>query len=312
MPTKGRGNFFFRLRLFVLAVLLLSQTFAQAGTTIYIYNAPESDSDVRYRYHWEILNEALKKTEKKYGAYKMMPSIRMTETRQTEELMAGSGLINVMYLGTTQELEKKLVPVRIPVDKNLGGYNVFLIRKEDAGRFRSVRSLDDLRQFSYGLGRGWVDVGILESNKFKVVTGSDYDGLFKMLESRRFDIFLRAAVEVLDEVAQREKTMPALYIEDSIILYYPLPMYFWFSRNEKGRALAARVEEGMRKMIADGSYDRIFEKHQRQKIEKLHLRTRQIFKLENPFLVPETPFSEKNLWYDPFDDNKAGRPKRGS
>lgn len=305
MPTKKIFSIFTANTL-LLAASLWTQQVTAAGTTNYIYNAPESDSDVRYQYHWAILEQALKKTQKKYGAYKMTPSIRMTENRQTAELTSGSGLINVMYLGTTQEFEKKLIPIRIPVDKNLGGYNIFLIRKEDAGKFRTTQSLDELRKFSYGLGHGWVDVGILEANKFKVVTGSDYDGLFKMLVNRRFDIFLRASVEVLDEVRQREKTMPELTIEDSIILYYPLPMYFWFSKNKKGRELADRAEEGMRMMIADGSYDRIFEKYQRKKIEKLHLKTRKIFKIDNPFLVPETPFADKKLWYDPFNDTGPG------
>jgi hypothetical protein len=35
-----------------------------------------------------------------------------------------------MLLGTTPKMERDLLPVRIPVDKNLNGYNVFLVRKE--------------------------------------------------------------------------------------------------------------------------------------------------------------------------------------
>jgi hypothetical protein len=285
----------------VFACLAMHAAHADQAAT-YIYNAPESDTDVRYLYHWEILKTALDKTRFKYGPYKMVPSIRMTEARQTLELMQGSHLITIMYLGTTREFEEKLIPIRIPVDKNLGGYNVFLIRRDDANKFKAIQSLDDLRKFTYGLGYGWVDVGILESNHFKVVTGTDYDGLFNMLVEKRFDIFLRAAVEVIDEVNVRKKTMPDLYIEDNIILYYPLPMYFWFSKNEEGRKLAKRAEEGMRMMIADGTYTKIFEKHQRAKIERLHLRTRKIFKIENPFLVPETPFGDKKLWYNPLAD----------
>jgi hypothetical protein len=71
-------------------------------------------------------------------------------------------------------------------------------------------------------------------------------------------------------------------------------MYFWFARNE----------EGMRKMMADGTYDKIFDKYQRSKIEKLHLKDRKIFRIENQLLGPETPFDDKKLWFDP----KAYRP----
>src|SRR5262249_44409057 len=225
----------------------------------YIYHAPESALDVRYIYHWEILRTALEKTRPKWGDYRLVRSEFMTEQRQAFELKNATGRLTVMYLSTTADFEKTLIPIRIPVDKNLGGYCVFLIRKEDQGRFANVRTLDDLRRFSYGLGLGWIDVGILRSNGFNVVTGSSYDGLFEMLLQRRFDISLRAAVEVLDEVAQRKRAFPDLGIENNITLYYTLPMYFWFSRNDEGRRLAARAEEGMRMMIADGTYDAIFD-----------------------------------------------------
>ena len=169
----------------------------------YIYDAPESRLDIRYLYHWQILKTALERTTPTYGPYVMEPAPTMTEKRQAFELESGSGKITVMYLGTTREFERTLIPVRIPVDKNLGGYNVFLIRGADRARFAGVKTLDDLRRFSYGLGFGWVDVGILRANGFRVVTGSSYDGLFEMLENGRFDVFLRAAVEVLGEVGQR-------------------------------------------------------------------------------------------------------------
>ena len=265
----------------------------------YVYHPPESALDVRYLYHWEILRTALERTTPKWGPYKMVPSERMTEQRQTFELKNHTGKLTVMYLSTTPDFERNLVGIHIPVDKNLGGYCVFLIRKNEQARFDNVKSLDDLRKFSYGLGLGWIDVDILRANHFNVVTGSSYDGLFEMLVNRRFDIFLRAAVEVLDEVDQRKEKLKDLGIEKNIVFYYPLPMYFWFPKTEEGRRLAARAEEGMRMMIADGSYDRIFDKYQRWKIERLRLKERRIFRIDNPFVGPETPFADKRLWFDP-------------
>jgi hypothetical protein len=223
----------------------------------------------------------------------------MPEARQRFEIEHATGKLNVMYLSTTPEFEKLLIPVRIPVDKNLGGYCVLLVHKGTLPKLAKVKSLDGLRQFTYGLGLGWVDVDILKLNGFKVVTGSSYEGLFDMLEHDRFDIFLRAATEVLDEYDQRKKKLPGLAIEDHILLYYPLPMYFWFPKNDEGRRLAARAEEGMRMMIADGTYDAIFNKYQRSKIERLHLKERRIYTIRNPFVGPQTPFADKRLWFDP-------------
>jgi len=292
-----------RLKLWQSAAIYLI-TFACAHTAVcapmvYIYNAPESDLDQRYVYHWEILRTALKRTRDKYGVYEMRPSGFMTEERQAFELKKGTGKLTIMYLSTIPDFERNLVPIRIPVDKNLGGYCIFLIRKENAAKFHEVRTLDDLRKFSYGLGLGWIDVDILKSNRFKVVTGSSYEGLFEMTQAGRFDVFLRAAVEVLDEFEERKNRLPDLAIEDTICFYYPLPMYFWFSKTDEGKRLATRAEEGMWMMIKDGTFDKIFDKYQRWKIEKLRLKERKLFKIGNPFLGPETPFNDKRLWFDP-------------
>lgn len=284
------------------AFVVLFATFGATAAPVmrYIYHPPESPLDVRYLYHWEILRTALEKTTPKWGPYQLIPSRElMPESRQRYEIEHATGRITVMYLSTIPEFERELIPVRIPVDKNLGGYCVFLIRKEDKKRFANVRSLDDLRRFSFGLGLGWIDVDILKASGLKVVTGSSYDGLFEMLAHKRFDIFLRAATEVLDEYDQRKKKLSDLAIEDEILFYYPLPMYFWFPKNAEGRRLAARAEEGMRMMIADGTYDRIFDRYQRKKIETLRLKERKLFTIVNPNVGPETPFADKKLWFDP-------------
>lgn len=279
--------------------LLAVLSFPARADDTYIYHPPESKLDQRYVYQWEILKAALEKTKEKYGPYEMRPSEFMTENRQASELKAASGKLTVMYLSTTPDLEASLTPIRIPVDKNLGGYCVFLIRKEDQAKFQGVQSLDDLRNFTYGLGLGWIDVEILKANAFKVVTGSNYDGLFEMLVGKRFDIFLRAAVEITDEYDARKEAMPNLHMEENILLYYPLPMYFWFSKTAEGQHLAARAEEGMWMMIKDGTYDQIFDKYQKEKVLRLNLKNRRLFKINNPFPGAETPFQDKRLWFDP-------------
>jgi ABC-type amino acid transport substrate-binding protein len=284
----------------LLCAFLISPGVLMAGEPMrYLYNAPESGSDKRYLYHWTILKTALEKTVPEFGPYAMEPSEVMSEKRQAYELKNATGKLTVMYLGTTPEMERDLVPVRIPVDKNLGGYCVFLIRKENQPLFDHVSSLDDLRKFRYGLGLGWIDVDILRSNRFQVVTASCYDCLFEMVNHKRSDLALRAAVEVIDEYEQRKAAMPDLQIETNLCFYYPMPMYFWFPKTEEGRRLAARTEKGMRMMIADGTYDKIFVEYQDYKITRLRLKDRRIFRIDNPLLGPETPFADKQLWFTP-------------
>ena len=270
------------------------------GVMTYVYNAPESPLDRRYDYHWAILRQALERTQPKWGPYALVPSVGMSEKRQTSELSAATGRISVMYLGTTPALEHSLVPVRIPVDKSLGSYSVFLVRPGALSRFAAVETLDELRHLTVGLGLGWLDVDILRANRFDVVTGSSYDGLFRMAANARFDGFLRAAVEVLGELEARRSEALELVVEPTLLVYYPLPMYFWFSSTEDGNKLAARAREGMLAMLEDGSYDRVFAAYQGYKIERLGLKARRLFRLPNPYLVAETPFDDPRLWFDPM------------
>ena len=265
----------------------------------YVHNAPESPLDRRYLYHWKILETALERTRAKYGAYLLESARFMTEERQRFELTHATGSLTVIYLGTTPSMEKELLPVRIPVDKNLGGYSVFLIRRARQADFAGVKTLDGLRPFTLGLGLGWIDVDILRSNQLRVVTGSSYNGLFEMVENGRFDALLRSVTEVLDEYESRRTRMADVGIEEHLALYYPMPMYFWFSRTDAGRQLAARAEEGMRLMIADGTYDRIFASFHDDKIRRLDLSHRRLVKINNPFLGPETPVQDTRLWFDP-------------
>lgn len=278
--------------------LSLGQIFADEPMR-YLYNAPESSLDKRYFYQWTILKTALEKTNPKYGAYTMQSSEFMTETRQVYELKNATGKLTVMYLDTRPDYETNLIAIHIPVDKNLVGYRVFLIRKENQKLYNSVKSLDDLRKFKFGLGLGWIDVDILNSNQFQVVTASCYDCLFEMMDNERSDLALRGVNEVIGEYEERRAAMPDLCIETNILFYYPMPMYFWFPKTDEGRRLAARAEEGMRIMIADGTYDKIFADYYDSTIQRLKLKDRKIFRINNPFLGPETPFQDKQLWFDP-------------
>lgn len=265
----------------------------------YIYNAPESNLDVRYNYQWEILKTALKKTETEYGPFTLTPSVPMSEKGQIHEMKKASGALTVMYLDTSSDLEKSLVPIRIPVDKNLVGYRVFLLRNNNSNLLKNVKTLNDLTKFTFGLGYGWIDVDIYRSNGLEVVVGSNYELLFEMLNYKRFDLFSRGVTEIVDEYEHHKKKFPDISIDKHVLLFCPQPMYFWFTKTPEGKRLAERAQKGMLAMIRDGTYDKIFMKHFKDNIGFLKLHKRNLIKLTNPFLVPETPLNKKELWFDP-------------
>ena len=63
-----------------------------------------------------------------------------------------------------------------------------------------------------------------------------------------------------------------------------------------------RIENGLRIMIKDGSFDAIFYKHNKAAIERANLKNRRIIRLDNHLLPKATPLDEKNLWFDPTRD----------
>lgn len=270
-----------------------------AEPMVFVHNGMESPSDIRYSYHWQVLRAALDATAAQWGPYELRPAPFMNETRQIAELQKPDGLLNTMVLDTTRELEEKLTPVRLPIDKGLLGYRVFLIRKGEQERFNSVRTLDQLRQFSIGQGADWSDTRILQQAGFPVVTGYSYEGLFGMLNHRRFDAFGRGAVEVQGEMTTFGKQYPNMAIEKNLLLYYPLPVYFWFGTDTAAQERARRVEQGMRLIQASGSFDRLFKAEFSGLVQSLNLKGRRLFKIDNPLLPESSKEIDKRWFFEP-------------
>lgn len=286
------------------ALLLAVSIHAQSATVpdlsmTYIYNGPESKGDTRYRYHWSVLKAALDATAKKWGTYALKPAPFMNESRQIVEMQSKRGLINTMVLDTTATLEQRLLPVKIPVDKGLLGYRVLLIRDINQANFSRVQTIDDLRRFSIGQGSDWSDTAIFRAAGFNVVTGKAYEGLFGMLEAGRFDAFGRGVTEVLPELAAFSSKAPSMTIENELLLYYPLPVYFWFPKTEEGAQRAMRVEEGMRTILAQGTLDKLFMAEYADTLKKLNLKQRRLLIIDNPLLPKDNPPFNKAWLYDP-------------
>lgn len=267
-------------------------------------HGPESVNDVRYNYFWEVLRAAMEKTRATHGDYRWEVALGMSHQRQVKELQDGG--ITVLLQTASVDLEKAFTPVRIPVDKGILGYRVFLIRKADAPKFAAVKTVEDLKKFSVGQGAAWQDVAVWKHNGFKVVEGSSYQGLFHMLEGNRFDFFSRGINEVTEEYDLQKAELPGIAIEESLCVYYPWPRYFYCADSEAGRRLAARIEAGITAVFADHSvFDPIFKKYHGESLRRLNLKSRRILRIENPTLPAETPVGRREFWYDPFTEERA-------
>lgn len=283
------------------AAMCLAAGCSMAATTRVVYPLTALDDvDSRYEYDWAVLRVALQKTESRYGPFDLHQSSHaMSPQRVAQELRMPGGRINIFARATSAELEQQYLPVRLPIDKGLLGYRLFLIRDGDLQRFAAVRTLDDLRKLRVGQGKDWIDVPILHKAGFNVVEGTSYPGLFAMLEASRFDFFSRAIDEAQREFKERSAAFPHMLIEPTLLLQYPLPLYFFTRRDDEGKLLAQRIEEGMEMMIKDGSLNTLFERYKGESIRAGGLQHRRLLRVQNPHLTPETPLSRSELWFNP-------------
>ncbi|WP_143269423.1 amino acid ABC transporter substrate-binding protein [Mangrovitalea sediminis] len=225
----------------------------------------------------------------------------MSRDRLFQELLKGD-LVQVVAEAPKPHWEQKLIPIRIPIRKGIQGYRVFLIKRENESRMREVRTLDDLMAMPTGSGGQWSTASIMARAGFNVITGSNYEGLFRMLEQGRFTTFGRGINEAYSELKAHQGVFPDLMVDPSVMLYIPLPTYFFVT--PKRPKLASQIEAGLRAMQKDGSFDRLFYAYFGKDIERARLRQRRIFFIPNPDLSAQTPFSDKKLWFDPQVDSR--------
>jgi hypothetical protein len=251
-------------------------------------------------FDWIVLRAVMDKTTAKFGPYHIAPAKEpFSIARLLQEMSYPEGSINVFARATDNELEKKFNPIRIPIDRGLMGMRLLVVRKDDLPRYAAIRTLDDLKHFSAGQGKGWVDAGVLAAASISVVEAPRADALYAMLEAGRFDFFPRALDEVPDEFDMQRNTRPGITIEPTLLLRYTLPRYFFVRRDAEGDRLAARIKAGMEMMVQDGTLAALFRRYKGPLIERAAIGKRHIIDLPNPLLPPETPLQRSELWYRP-------------
>ncbi len=271
--------------------------FAQELTVIYS-PSPVSKDDTRFDYSISLLTHVLNKTTATHGPFNMQPAKGMNVGRAIEFLKTGDvDAVNVIWTTSSKERESSLLPIRIPIRKGLLGYRIFLIKKEDQDKFTNIQTVEQLKQLKVGQGHIWNDVKVFKENDFSIVTGPNYEGLFRMLLKGRFDYFSRGINEAPSEYEARKDMYPNLAIEESILLYYPWPKYFFTSL--KNPKLAQRIEQGLKMMIEDGSFEALFLKYHKEDIDRVNLKDRKLFRISNPLLPDTAPLEQKDLWFDP-------------
>ena len=292
----------------LLLLLLASLPMGHAGALTFVHPPPESPGDERHRYYWELLESALDANRDTYGDYRMQPSAQpITFARAVAELESGAGVVNIVSRATSRDLERRLRPIPIPLDKGLLGARLFLTMPATQARLNQATTLADLRRFTVGQNAAWTDVAILRSAGFQLVLSDGYAAMFEMLGAGRFDLFARGAIEINSELRSFAPVVPGMAIDPRFLLHYPMPRYFFVARTSAGERMAERIEDGLRRLRASGEFERRYQAYKRLVLKDLNLAGRVVIRLPNPELSDQTPLGDPYWWDDLAAELKPAR-----
>ncbi|MBV8667072.1 MAG: hypothetical protein JO269_11370 [Burkholderiaceae bacterium] len=287
------------LALLLLLALPASCQAAEAAQTEddYVLATRDPSQDPSQNYLADLLRAALEASKPQYGPYKLsLNIISMQRLRARRELEDGQ-LINVNVQVTSPDWEQYLIPVRIPVDKGITNYRISLIDGRRQDEFSRVKTLDQLRKFTLGVGEQWATHELYEQNRLPLLAGNSNSGLAGMLMQGRFDYYPRSLEEAVREEQTLAPTHPNIAMDKALLLYVPLPRYYFVSPRKP--RLAQRLTAGLEALIASGEYDRIFLHYYGPRIVAAQICKRTVLQLQNPSLSPETPLKRRALWFDP-------------
>ena len=264
---------------------------SSAPHTAVVIPTGRGTKDPRNEYVIELVKLALTKTELEFGGWSISYNIDddNTQSRNVNVLASGNHDLNLIWVMTDRNKESLLNPIRIPVYKGIIGYRMCLLKYGSADLLKEIKTVETFANSDITIGQGhdWPDTKILSSNGFEVTTSPNYDSLFKMLKMGRFDCFLRGLNEVYEELSLRS----GLELDYHLAIYYPSPAYFFVNRENK--SLHQRLTTGLKRALADGSFDNLFERYYDESIIKTRLNNRHIIYLDNPLLSDETPLDNE-------------------
>ena len=301
LMQKNIANYFFdEFKVITAALLILGSALSNYSyaedTAPIVVRYPASDSNPYYykrvKYFVEILELALSKSDHKYELQKIKLPF-MNESRSKTNITAN--LYEVHWLNAQPFLDEDLQPIRIPLCKGLTGWRILFIRPESQNKFLSIKNLNDLRQYIAGHGNDWPDAARYSSLHLPQKLSGSWRGLFYMLKQNRIDYLSRSALEIYDE----EDAFPELNlkVESHLVVHYPAAYYFYVKKTN--HKLAADIQVGLERAIADGSFNKIFNRYFSEKIKRLDLENRhqiQIIAPEDENLVADKK-AHPTYWY---------------
>jgi hypothetical protein len=280
-------------------ILIICSLVPPAQAQILIYHPTnEVMEDLRRNYFDDLLMLALEKTRPDYGEYELQPSPKM-EWRRLLVLMKQNQYPNMVFVESYRDGFGDAINasyINYPLDKGLLSYRICFVNAAVKEKVAQAQSLDELRQFTIAQGTGWPDVAVLRSNGFTVLEFETYPSLFKMVIGGRADLYCRGLNELKNEY-ETYKELGQLEYDESFVLQYPLPWFFYISNSN--RVLHQRISQGLAVAERDGSLKKLWLEHFKSSIEFAKLKQRKLYRLENHNAM-HVDGDYQHYWVDPF------------
>lgn len=273
-----KAIFLFALLIFI----VLSARVTQAAETLLVKYLGNNTASISEDYYLTIIDAALKATEPIYGPYQLVFTQEQLSSERKHDLLVLGDKVNVDRLvgfPTQKGAREGLIRIGVPVLNGFMGYRILLIRKADQARFRSIKTLEELRKLSMGFGKGW-EGHVYKHNGFSVAEPLNMTMLLKMLAGKRYFFVPLSVIEIDDHYAIDGKPVDDLVPEQTLLIYMPLPVYFYVSPEQP--LLADRLTLGLKYLKEKGELDAIFKVHFGERLKRLHLSGRTLITLSNP------------------------------
>lgn len=279
-----------RVLIGIFFIIVFNLCFAQ---TVFTYRSPESPVDSRYDYDNALLKLSLEKTMDTDGEYILKPSPQMNFRRMNDYLSRGILTNPIFKQSATNDNCDEFDYINFPVDLGIVGYRVFFVAPRIKEEFEKVSTLEELRRYTIIQGSGWSDIEILKSAGLNVIDIPKYESLFIEIIKNRADLLSRGINEILDEMTSHQN-LKLLDYNDNVVLYYPLPRFFFSSKGNE-EALD-RVRRGLLIAYEDGSLVDLWEEYYEDSILSVNLESRKVIKIGNPLVSRIDKSYEKYLY----------------
>lgn len=234
----------------------------------------------------------------KSGAdYRLLQTGHSMSSQVRKVTLVQSGELDIMYAGTTRDMEDQLLPIRFPITRGLIGSRVFIINKNYQPEYKKIKNVENLKQYAAILSFGWPEKEIFEAVGLKQAEQL-YADIFENLNSGSRYYFPRGILEAYSELIDKKDLMPNLVVEDSILLKYKSAVLFFI--NPKNKELEAILNEGFRKGYEDGSYKEFLYNHPlvKESFDQAQLDQRVVVTIPNTFFPEESLMIPSQYWHE--------------